>query len=364
MKSKKSAQLIIPQGTERLHLDEALRHRKIVRDVEDHYLKWGYLPVQTPVVDYFDIYRDFIDSSNIDEIYRLIDRDGELMMVRSDITLFLARQMGNRITKDELPTRVFYGDSILRNQDREDISRNEFFQTGCELIGKKDIEGDLEILILLEETLQLLKLPYYQIHVGSHLFFEAVTTTENRNQLLKALDTRSIDHLKAALRESAEKLDMDLDVLIKIFMFIGTLDEFRVLKTSIANEIPDSLRKYLIEIEELLVKLHDCSIGDNFRIDFSEVGRKRYYSGIVFQAYMEETGRPIASGGRYDQLLKEFGSDTPSIGFSIMLRVIESFSSLHTDNADCSQLVMTEDDFAERYKKTKELRKSGKCAIL
>jgi len=73
----KKDKLYIPQGVESLHLDEAFTHRAFIRDMEDNFQNWGYLPVQTPVIDYFDDYQNLISRERLNEIYRLIDRDGD-----------------------------------------------------------------------------------------------------------------------------------------------------------------------------------------------------------------------------------------------------------------------------------------------
>jgi ATP phosphoribosyltransferase regulatory subunit len=142
-----------PQGTESFFLEEAYRHRQLLRMTEDHFASWGYLPVLTPVFDYFETYRPLLNRSQEERSYRFPDREGELLMLRSDITLFLAKQMGLSLKDAPLPRRVYYADSILRHQEEEDISSDEFFQSGAELIGLSGRDGDLEILMLLHDLL-------------------------------------------------------------------------------------------------------------------------------------------------------------------------------------------------------------------
>ncbi|NBC28948.1 MAG: ATP phosphoribosyltransferase regulatory subunit, partial [Spirochaetes bacterium] len=130
--------LRLPQGTESFHLGEALRHRERLRRLEDLYGSWGYLPVETPVFDFYDVYAPLMRSKAVGDVYRLIDREGELLLLRSDATLFLAKQLGLILQDEDLPVRVYYADTILRHQDPDDISKNEFVQTGVELIGVPD----------------------------------------------------------------------------------------------------------------------------------------------------------------------------------------------------------------------------------
>ena len=151
MKDMKKRYLQVPQGTEGVHLEEAYRHRRITQDMFDLFTLWGYLPVETPVFDFYDIYRPLLGDSS-KNVYRFVDREGDLLLIRSDITLFLAKQMGLWLREEDLPTRVCYGDTILRHQDPEDISKNEFFQMGAELIGKSGFDADLEILLLLRKS--------------------------------------------------------------------------------------------------------------------------------------------------------------------------------------------------------------------
>jgi ATP phosphoribosyltransferase regulatory subunit len=114
MTEKKNGLLQIPQGVEGLYLEEAFRHRKITKHIENVFTLWGYLPVETPVFDFFDTYSHLLDKNRAEQTYRLIDREGELLMLRSDITLFLAKQMSLALDEKDLPVRVFYADTILR----------------------------------------------------------------------------------------------------------------------------------------------------------------------------------------------------------------------------------------------------------
>jgi ATP phosphoribosyltransferase regulatory subunit len=76
-------------GSEGLYLEDAYRQRKILRGMEDLFELWGYLPVQTPVFDYYEIYQNLIDADAKNQIYRLFDREGDQLLLRNDITLFL-----------------------------------------------------------------------------------------------------------------------------------------------------------------------------------------------------------------------------------------------------------------------------------
>jgi len=357
--------LQLPQGTEGIHLEEALRHRRITRKLNDLFTSWGFLPVKTPVFDFFDNYRELITPPVEENIYRLMDREGDLLMLRSDVTLFLARQMGMLLKKQDLPIRVSYSDTILRHQHKEDISKNEFFQTGVELIGVEGYQGDMEILLLLEKTLLTLNRPAY-LHLGSRSLFRDIVPAEKETQeLLDALKSRDRSALSLAL--SPLVAPGHGDFFAELLLFIGSSDGFEELLEKGKNKLSEEILvqgRYLLKLTSELKKLGS---DQEIRIDLSEIGSQPYHSGIVFQVYMEGIDSAVVSGGRYDKLLENFGLSAPSVGFSLLLRKIEALLPLGEElsviTAD-SQGKSEEESFAQKFTKAETLRKEGRIVTL
>jgi ATP phosphoribosyltransferase regulatory subunit len=363
----KNGHLQIPQGTEGIYLEEAYRHRKITKHMENIFTEWGYLPVETPVFDFFDTYSHLIDKTRAEQTYRLIDREGELLMLRSDITLFLAKQMSLALDEQDLPVRVFYADTILRYESHEDISSNEFFQSGCELIGKPGKDGDMEIILLLLNLFREIGLPDVKVHLGSRSLLDSLCTDftdEQVRQLKTGIDTRSRDAIKQLFLEKGHAPAYS-DFAVNLLMFIGTAGQFRNFVEENKGQItPDTGKEiqYLLKIAE---QAGDLEGQENFRIDISEIGGQDYYTGIVFSAYVENLSKAAASGGRYDSLFDQFGYNASSVGFSILQRKVEPLikgSSLYAP-PEASQRKEKE-DFSSAYKRGKELRKKGQSFVL
>ncbi len=355
----------VPQGSESFFFEEAFIHRKITETLQNLYNAWGYLPVETPVFDLYDVYRELIPSGDDERIYRLIDRDGDLLMLRSDVTLFLARQMGLILSEEDLPVRVCYSDSILRHQDSEDISHNEFYQTGVELIGRGGFRGDMEILLLLAETVKLLEIPV-RVHLGSHALFNlmfAGFSEKKRLGLQKAISLRDFE--KVAEITGEETGEYGSKKIAKLFGFIGGVKEF----TEFINENEDSFHidisdelKYL---NSLVSSLENAGFTDLFTLDLSEIGNQAYHTGIVFQVYMDEVDSAVISGGRYDNLLLNFGINAPSVGFSMLQRKIEPGIGNRKRFAPPADIFVADDEnVMEAFKKALELRKEGKIAVI
>lgn len=337
----------LPQGTERLVLDDAFRRQVLTHRIQNLFTSWGYQPVQTPVFDFYDLYAPFL-GSKAESVYRLVDREGDLLMLRSDITLFLARSMGVVLTEGHDPLRVCYADTILRHQDLEDISANEFYQIGAEFIGSQGLEGDGEMLLLIDAILVALGLGEARIHLGSRALFDAAfpnLSAEERRDHLEAISLRKWNQIG----EGAS-----------LFAFQGDAAGARKLASATTGAVRQALDD-LIARAELLETL---GLGSRFRIDLSEVGRQDYYTGLVFQVYQPGLGDALASGGRYDKLLARFGLDSPSVGFSLHLGKVEHLADLGQAEAPSSAVQAPGATLVERMVHARKLRAEGRSVTL
>jgi len=368
---EKKKLLHIPQGTEGFYLEEAFVHRRLRETLLDLFHLWGYLPVQTPVFDFFDTYRNLLDAEATEKIYRLIDREGDLLMLRSDNTLFMAKQMGLALTWEDLPVRVCYADSILRHQDREDISHNEFFQVGAELIGKDGLNGDLEVLMLMMATIRHLRLPQAVLHLGSHAFYTACfaagrLSVADQQRVYTAIYNRAFP-TAAEILKAAGYNGEEIRLMSRLFGFIGTIAEFSVLeKEAVGTKLLSSAcREALAYLAEVGAQLKRLEVESRVRIDLSEIGGQPYYTGLVFQVYMPGMDTAVASGGRYNRLLGFFGFDAPSCGFSLLLRKVqEKIGSPERFKPEHGGVNIRKKDFVAAYREAEELRAAGRIVTL
>jgi ATP phosphoribosyltransferase regulatory subunit len=357
--------LHLPQGTEAFYLDEAYVHRKLVRTFEDRCELWAYLPVQTPVYDFHELYRDLLGRTREATTYRLVDRAGDLLVLRSDVTLFLARQMGLVLEQADLPVRVYYGDTILRHEDPHDISKNEFFQVGAELIGKTGLAADAEVVLLLFDALDHWEATDVVVHMGHR----ALLREHNESgELAPAVAARDWSRARDVLgRRGIPR--RRIDALLELYGFIGSAGELSQLIAALSTGDDDRRlgtdeRNTLNHLLSLTDEFQALGYGDRVRIDLSEVGSQSYHSGVVFQAYASDTAAPIASGGRYDGLLARFGFDAPSVGFSVMLRRLQSRARVTAHHPTPSIEHPTAESFRERVEQAQRLRAQGKVVAL
>jgi len=350
--------LRIPQGTEAFYLEEAYAHRELLRRYEDVCSAWGYLPVQTPVFDFHELYRGLNDEV-ARRSYHLVDRDGDILVLRSDITLFLARQMGMIVQEHDLPVRVYYGDTILRHEDPNDLSKNEFFQIGAELIGAGGVEPDAEIMLLLMEVADSLRASSSVLHIGSRALLNASGGTE---ALAAAVGNRNADAARDLLQATGRSKS-EVASLLDLYGFIGSGTELEAMVSKCAGLRSDE-RAAIDHLLSLERELGAIVRSDRIRIDLSEVGDRDYYTGIVFHLYDEGADAPLASGGRYDELLGRFGEGTPSVGFSLMLRRLQSRLSSRDVPGIPTATTPGPGSFSDRVREAARLRAEGKVVRL
>lgn len=355
-----------PGGTMSLLFEEAHRHRHLLRLAEDHFVSWGYRPVLTPIIDYFETYRPLLSHNQEEYSYRFPDRGGKLLMLRSDVTLFLAKQMG--LSRETLPRRVYYADSVIRHQEEEDIASDESFQSGAELIGLSGLDGDLEILMLLHDLLGAMRLRNWRMHIGSRALLDAIlgarVNPARARELLEIRDRRELEKLfsDAGLNFPHQR--------VELLMFLGGIENFVESAPNLAaslgdskNDGPDAVAEAVDYLASLARSLIELDSSENMRIDLSVSGGQSYYSGFTFMVYAEGANAAIASGGRYDKLLGSFGNSAAAAGFSMMMRKIEPLSE-YAAGTEAPMVGARGATFAARYRDARRRRINGKCVIL
>ena len=361
--------LLTPRGTQSLYFSEALHHRHMIADLASLYQRWGYVPVETPFIDYHDAYAELLSGQARGETYRMIDRDGEVLMLRSDITLFLAKHLGLNVREDELPLRVWYADSILRHQEAHDLSKDEFFQAGVELLGLSNPEGDAEVIALLTKSLAALGVSRFAVHIGSRSFvnglYDGRSWDDGPAGLVTALLSRKRRALEACIARDIERGRLSLGragkevarPLAELLLHIGP-PEAALPNRSLIGDAGPAARAInrLLDTIRLITAL---DLPGDIRLDFSEVGTREYHSGIAFRAYLPDGDDAVASGGRYDGLFSRFGLEAASCGFSMLV------GKLRTRRAEIAEPIGVDgDSFVERYRKAEELRAQGKAVRL
>jgi len=135
-----------PTGVRPLLIEETARRRRIESRFVAVLERAGFAEVTLPIIDYAEPYGPLQARDTSKQSYRFIDREGELVAVRSDFTPMVARALAPSIAPADLPLRVYYRGDVIRCDASRLGSNREMFQIGAEIVGDPSVGADIEIL--------------------------------------------------------------------------------------------------------------------------------------------------------------------------------------------------------------------------
>src|SRR3954464_13088618 len=155
----------IPSGTRDVLPDEMRELRAITERIRAVFDARGYGEVATPALEYESTLARG-DAAAAEPAYRLFDEQGNVLVLRSDMTIPIARVVATRYTTAEPPLRFCYFAHAYRSVRPQRGQAREMLQAGIELVGAPGPDGTIEALELLCEVLDAVGLDDYRIGLG------------------------------------------------------------------------------------------------------------------------------------------------------------------------------------------------------
>lgn len=300
--------------------------------ISDVMKQWGYHFIETPTLEYYETVG--AASAILDQqLFKLLDQQGHTLVLRPDMTSPIARVAASKLMKEDLPLRLGYSANVFRAQQREGGRPAEFEQIGVECIGDGTISADGESIALLVDSLTETGLETFQLSVG-HIgfvqeFFIDILGTEER---VKALTTFLYEKNYVGYREHVKQLTLSSIDKQRLLDFLKLRGGEEVIDSALQLLENGKGKNALLELKQLWEILSDYGqAGTKVKFDLTLVSHMSYYTGILFEVYAGQVGFPIASGGRYDRLLKKFGKETGATGFAIRLdRLLEALGKIES----------------------------------
>ncbi len=331
--------------------------RELEARLRNLFLMNGYDEIETPGIEYFDVYKSFVAE---EELYKFTDGKGRLLCTRYDGTIPVARYAAGR--NDTLPIRLSYIENMYRAGQIGGGKQSGFTQAGIELLGASGSKSDAEVLALAIKSALELGLTDLQVSVGQVQFFKGLS-----RQL--GLSGETIAKVKAAIsnRDSVtiEKLDLsreDKDTLLMITECGGTYDTIDTMLPRVTDE---GAKAALGNIKEILDIMERYGYLKYVSVDLGLIESIDYYTGMVFKGYTYEVGFPVFGGGRYDDVSKTFGKDMAAVGFSISLTLaITALIRQDKFTPAAGATVIVGGDFETAIATAEALRAEGTAAVL
>lgn len=301
----------IPSGTRDVLPDEMRELRAMTDRIHTVFEHAGYGEVSTPALEYEGTFGRS-DAAGGRAAYRVFDEQGNVLILRTDMTVPIARLVATRYGAAEPPLRFCYFAHAYRGVRPQRGQSREFLQAGVELIGAPGPAGTAEALAVLCAALDAAGLRNYRVGVGDAALYPALLESlgvgaEQRERIIAELargDFVAVEHEIAALELS----DADAELLLRVPRTRGGAE--------ILAGLDGPLRSAVAGMAELRALLRP-EVAARIIFDLGLVRSIGYYTGAVFQVYDPAHGVPIGSGGRYDELLGAFGRPLPAVGFAL-----------------------------------------------
>ncbi|UUZ91124.1 ATP phosphoribosyltransferase regulatory subunit [Paenibacillus sp. P25] len=327
---------------------------KVMRCME----QWGYREIITPTLEYYDTVG--VASSTEDrKLFKLLDRNGTTLVMRSDMTAPIARVVASLLKERPFPLRLSYHANVFRAIEAEAGRDAEFFQSGVELVGDASSESDAEVIALAVACLQAAGVKEFKIalgHVGflNGLFQETLTGRDEAQTLLKeCLLNRDYVGYRDAIRRLGLSADVERE-LEGILRLRGGEEICKQARQVTQDPVAQQSIEHLCEIWDVLKAY---GVSGHVLIDLTMIGDFSYYTGMTFEGYAADLGFPVCSGGRYDNLLSQFGRPAPATGFALKTnRIVEVVGKGAAESAGRVLIVYTVDRRQEALRHAAQLR--------
>jgi len=280
----------------------------------------GFEEYDGPIFEYLKMFQIKSGDEIVEQLFSLTDRGGRELALRPEITPTLARMVNQRINSLPRPIKWFSVPRLFRAERPQKGRLREFFQWNIDIIGVENDLGkalaDAEVIYTTVDYLREIGITSNDIKVKISsrkllaCYLRGLGIPEDKFEAIYAVLDKKVKLAQEVFEKILEEQISDKKTVSDLldFMSVGSMPELEKL---VKNE-SDQNNAYL-DIKNVLDNLDMMGVGDFCIYDPSIVRGLAYYTGIVFEVHdMIGDLRAICGGGRYDNLLGDFGGPTIS----------------------------------------------------
>lgn len=318
--------LITPEGTRDLLFADCLARRSVEDRLKKLFTGFGYSEVVTPGIEFYDLFIGSSRNFQQESLYKLVDSKGRIITLRPDSTIPIARLVATRLSEATLPLRLYYNQTIFENNALLKGRSDEITQAGIELIGGYDtVRADYETVCTALEALSSFDKKNFRFEIGHIGFFKELVSRLNvdesvREEIRLLISAKNYPALNDLLDELGNnEITYALKQLPRLFGGAEVLDKAAKLFDD------EKISSILLYLRQVYTHLSELGYEENISLDLGIVSHIDYYTGLVFKGYLTGIGQSVLRGGRYDNLIGEFGKPYPAIGFGINCDLIAQY---------------------------------------
>lgn len=361
-----------PEGVRDIYGQEYERKLCVEDKIHTVIKSYGYEDIQTPTFEFFDVFSKEIGTTPSKELYKFFDKEGNTLVLRPDFTPSIARCAAKYFCEEQVPIRFSYVGNTFTNTSNLQGKLKEVTQMGAELINDTSVEADAEIISLVIESLKNTGLKRFQVSIGQVEYFkgiceEAGLDEETELDLRACISGKNYFAAQELLNER-EVAEPYRSILLKVADMFGNMTSLADAKALVKNQRSLNAIEHLEKLYEVL-KLY--GVEEYVSFDLGMLSKYNYYTGVIFKAYTYGVGDAVVKGGRYNNLLKQFGKEAPAIGFVVVIDDILEALSRQKVEYDIPNLKMTvtykagdSKDFQAKLSEVQKLRGDGIPAAL
>ena len=348
--------------------DTESRRRGIVQRLEKQFRLYGFMPIDTPVLEYTEVLLGKGGGDTDKQVYRFEDHGGRDVAMRFDLTVPFARFMAAHVNELYLPFKRYHTAKVFRGENTQRGRYREFMQCDFDIVGTDTASADFEILMMMHDSFSALGISGFTIrisHRGVFNRFLASRGIKDSAEVLRSVDKLSKigrDQVRSLLCETTDERNADA-----ILDYIGAEGSFGEVLTRIeklaGGEAEDTRR-----LKELQSCMKACGLEERFFLDPSITRGLDYYTGVVFETFLD--GLPgigsVCSGGRYNNLASLYTKqELPGVGASIgldrLMAALEELGDGAEEESAVQALVFAMDEAGtgEFHAMARELRSAG-----
>lgn len=319
---------LLPDGVDEMLPPQAWKSEYLRRTLLDLYRGWGYELISPPLIEFLEsLYTGTGNDLDL-QTFKLTDQlSGRMMGVRADITPQAARIDSHSLKRKGI-NRLCYADAVLHTKPQNQLKGRTPFQVGCELFGSSALGSDIEVLRLMIETLKAAQAPQIHIdlsHVGisRSLLDHSSIPKDLSRRLRDAMARKSLPDLSAIVKESSVP-EFVAEQILALPLLTG--DEAILEKArEVLNTAEPQVDQALTQLKSIGQKLASLYPEVSVSFDLCELRGYNYHTGLVFTGFGDLSGMPVAKGGRYDSIGRDFGRPRPATGFSVDLKSLVQY---------------------------------------
>jgi len=355
-----------PEGVQDILFEDCYVKRNIENKIRDMFRSNGFYEIETPTLEFYDVFADDQELMPQETMFKFFDGQGRILVLRPDITIPVMRIASTKLKDAAYPLKLSYIGNTFRYNEIGGGKQKEFTQAGVEIIGADSPEADAEVIAMAINAVKAAGLENFQIDVGQVEFFKGLMeetglSDDDIEQMRVLIDKKDF----LAIEELVDGKNIKDELKQLIFSLPGLFGSADVIEK--VEKITSNKRSLaaLENLKTVLEILDDYGLSKYVSIDLGMVQSLNYYTGIIFRGVTYGLGFPILSGGRYDNVARQFGRDFPATGFSLginMVMMVLERQKIETEKPRIDSLITYKKEGRKTaFKVCEELRNQGLC---